>query len=424
MKAQLKKLPKCQVDIEVEISGEEFDETIKETVSSLGKELEVEGFRKGKVPKEIIEKKIGQEKILKAAAEKAVRENYVRAVLENKLEVIGYPEIEILKMAKGNPFVFRAKATVLPIIQVPDCKKIITTLQKREVSVEEKEIDSALKWLQRSRAKFSQISQPAEKGNFVEIEFESPQIEEGKVQKDGFLLDQGHLIPGFEEKIEGMKQGEEKKFTIDFPEQHFKNDLAGKKADFKVKMISVQNMELPEINDEWAKTLGDFQELESLKKSIKEGLTAEKKNQEKERLRTEILEKITANISWEIPEILIESEKKRILENVKTEVPQRLGMKFEDYLQKMNKSEEEFLNSFQAEAEKRVKNFLILKSISENENIQVSEDEIKNELNKFLNNYTSVEETKKELDLEKLKEYHKEAIRNEKALQFLESFLK
>jgi len=435
MKTQIKKLSKSQIEIEIELSSEEFTGIFEETIFNLGKDLEIEGFRKGKVPKEIIERDIGQEKILKEAAERAIKESYVRVVLENKIEVLGQPEIEILppttfqenrlepatSRKSGGGFKFRAKTAVLPEIQLPDYRKIASQIRKREVFVEEKEIEEALKWLQKSRAKFSQIERSAQKGDFVEIEFDCPQIENGKRQKDGFLLSQGHLILGFEEKLEGMKQGEEKEFSLEFPEQHFQKNVAGQRVNFRVKMISVQKMELPEINDQFAKSLGQFEDLNSLKENIKKGIKLEKGILEKQRIRQEILQKIVEEISWEIPETLIEAEKNRIVEDLKKQVADRLKISFEQYLEKINKSEKDLKDSFQAEAERRIKNFLILKEISKNENIKVSEEEIKEEINKILKNYPDIAKTEKELDPQKLKDYYEEVIKNEKVFQLLES---
>lgn len=436
MRTQIKKLSKSQIEIEIELLPEEFAGIIEETTFNLGKDLEIEGFRKGKASKEIIEREIGQGKILKEAAERAIKESYVRAVLENKIEVLGQPEIEILPSTtfqgnrlepatsrkSGGGLRFRAKTAVLPEIQLPDYKKIASQIKKREVFIEEREIEEALKWLQKSRAKFSQIERPAQRGDFIEIEFDCPQIENSKRQKDGFLLGRGHLIPGFEEKLEGMKQGEEKEFSLEFPEQHFQKNVAGQRANFRVKMISVQKIELPEINNQFAKSLGQFEDLISLKENIKGGIKLEKGILEKQRIRQEILKKIAEEISWEMPEILIKAEKERMIEGLKRHVADRLKISFEQYLEKINKSEKDLRDSFRVEAERRIKNSLILKEIAKIENIEALTEEVRTEINKTLKNHPDIKKTEKELDPQKLKDYYEEAIRNEKTLAKLESF--
>lgn len=426
MKLEIKKLPKSRIEILFEVPAEEVDKFREETISNLSKNLEIGGFRKGKIPKEIAEKEIGFKKILEETAEGAVRENYLKAILENKLEPLGQPEIEILKMAFGSPLIFKIRVPVMPEVNLPDSnselgyKKIASEVKRNKISVQEKEIEDTLSWLQKSRAKFTLKNQPAEKGDFVEIEFQSPKIEAGLKKKDGFILGQGHLIPGFEENLIGMVFGQEKEFSLKFPESHSQKDLAGSLVDFKVKMNSIQEIELPEINDDWAKNLGNFENLEILKNSIREGINLEKEKEESQRIRQEILEKISQKSEIEIPEILIEEEKSRILEDLKKNVSEILKIPFQDYLSKIKKTEAGLKESFFPTAQKRIKNFLILREIAKREKINVSGEEAREEVNKILKNY-SLEKTK-ELDLERLKLYIEGEIRNEKTLQFLESF--
>jgi trigger factor len=416
MLTKIKKLPKSQLEILFEISAEEFQKFTDKAVFELGKDIEIEGFRKGKIPKEILEKEIPREKIFNKVIEIAVRENYLKTIFENKIEPISKPEIEILPSKEG--LIFKAIFSVLPEVTLPDYEKIASGIKRREILVEEKEIDQTLNWLQKSRAKFIFENRPAKKGDFVEIEYQSPQIENNLKIKDNFILGQGHFVSGFEENLEGMTPGQEKFFSLKFPDDYFQKNLAGNSVDFKVKMVLVQKMELPEINDEFAKNLGKFENLIGLKESIKEGIKMEKENQESQRIRGEILEKIGEGTKIEIPEILIESEKKRMLEDLKNFVTEKFKISFEDYLKEVKKTEKEILENFAKEAEKKVKIALILREISKREKIEVSEEEVKFAINEFLKNYP-IEKTK-EIDLDQLKSYYEEAIGNEKVLQFLE----
>jgi trigger factor len=419
MLTKIKKLPKSQLEILFEISAEEFQKFIDKAIFELGKDIEIEGFRKGKVPKEILEKEIPKGKILNEAIEMAVRENYLKVIFENKIEPISKPEIEILPSKDG--LVFKTIFSVLPEVILPDYKKIASNVKRKEILIEEKEILETLNWLQKSRAKFIFENRPAKKGDFVEIEYQSPQIENNLKIKDNFILGQGHFVLGFEENLEGMTPGQEKFFSLRFPDDYFQKNLAGNLVDFKVKMVSVQKMELPEINDDFAKSLGRFENLENLKKSIKEGIKMEKENYESQRIRGEILEKIAKETKVEIPEILIETEKKKMLENLKSLVSERLKIEFKDYLGKIKKDEKELFDSFSVEAENRIKYALILREISKREKIEVSEEEIKFSINEFLKNYPI--EKLKELDLDQLKSYYEEAIRNEKVLKMLEGLV-
>ncbi|MCH8741375.1 trigger factor [Patescibacteria group bacterium] len=421
METRIQKLPKSEIEMEVEISPEEFQTFIEKAISDLSKNIKIDGFRQGKVPKDIIEREIGTDGIFKEAGDQAVKEKYLQAIAENKVEPISSPEISILKLSPGNPFIFKARFSILPKLSLPDYKKIASLVKKREIQVGEEEIKKALLELQKSRAKLSQIAVPAKKGNFVEIEFSSPQIEIGKAHKDGFLLGDGRLIPGFEEKLEGMAAGDEKSFSLKFPAKHSQQNLTNQETHFKVKMESVKKMELPEINEQFAQSLGKFESVPALKQSILEGIKLEKTHLEKQRTREEILRKINNEISMEIPEVLLDAEKNRQLEELKNYVDSQLKISFKEYSQRINKSENEIKDSFPAK--ERIQNFLVLKKIAQAENIEVTDEEIEAEINKVLKQYPSKEGAKKELDLAKLKSYYGEAIKNEKVFQLLENLI-
>jgi len=397
MRVKINKLPKSQIELEIEVPADEFDNFIERATLNLGKDLEIRGFRKGKAPKNIIEEHIGPEKILIEAGDLAVNETYKKAILENKIEAIFQPKIEIKKLAKGNDLVFSAKTAVLPEVKLPDYRKIASKIKKNKVRVEEKEIENALKWLQKSRAKFTAKNQVAQKGDFVEIEYSSPQIGQ-EAQKDAFVLGEGHFLPGFEEKIIGMKSGEEK--------ENITLNKDGKDIILKVKVISVQNVELSEVNDEFAKSLGKFDNLDALKKNIKQGLVLEKEQAEKQRTKQEILEKIGEKTKVEIPDVLIENEQKQILENLKKMVSERLKISFQDYLKKLGKTEKQVSDSFLLESQKKVRNYLILREIGKREKIEVSEEELAG------------------LDPERPKEYSREVIKTEKTFAVLENLVK
>ena len=438
MKLSLQNLPDSKIKILIELSAQEFQEFIERAIEELSQDLVIEGFRKGKVPKEIAMHHLAKEQILERALQRAVEKSYLKVIFENKIEAISQPKIEITKTPQlipsldpresflfvTSPFAFEAEVQILPSFDLPDYKKIASNVKRRKIEVEEKEVEDTLNWLQKSRAKRSQVLSPAQKGNFVEIEFSSPQIGTAQPQKDAFILGQGHLIPGFEENLEGMRPGEEKEFSLIFPTEHFQKDLAGKKIKFLVRMKSVQKIELPEINDDFAKELGRFENLQKLKESIREGIYKEKEIAESQRIRGEILDKIIEATFMELPEILIEREKERMVAELRVGVEKKFQIPFRDYLQKIKKTETELKNSFSEPAKKRVKSYLLLKEIAKKENIEVTEEEIETEINKFLKYYPSKEKAERELDIEQLKVYNREMIKNEKTLARLESFAK
>ncbi len=452
MKVDIAKLSKSEVELKIEVPAQEWQEFLDEAAKELSKELKIEGFRPGFAPLKIVEEKIGIARILQEAAEHCVQKCYVRAILENNIEAIGQPEVSILKLAKDNPFEFKAKVAVMPEIKLPDYKKIATKIEKKKVSVEEKEVKEALSFVQKSRAKLTLKLGPCEIGDWVEIEHSSPQIENNKkvkedkssssatesrlrneggkerealfdfaaarVIEDAFVLGEGKMLPGFEENLTGMAENQEKKFFLAFPKDHFSKELAGKEVEFQVKLKSVKKLELPEMTDEFAKGMGDFSDLAGLKKSLAEGISMEKENAESQRVRSVILEKIAENSQIEIPKILIDKEQNRMREDLKQNLSQKFGTTLEDYLTRIKKTEKEVMDSFLPEAEKRIKNSLVLKEVSKEEDIKVSEEEVKTEMQKFLIKYSDL----KKLDPEHLKSYTEEVLENEKTFQLLESF--
>ena len=455
MELSINKLPECQVELKIGLSAEEFGGFFEKAVLKLGENLEVKGFRKGKAPKNIIEERIGSEKILAEAAEMAIEDSYKKAVLENNIGTISRPEIKIQKLAKGNPFIFLAKVSVLPEIELPDYKDIAAGVSRKKVLVEEKEINDALKWLQRSRAKLTLKNKPAQKGDFVEIEYQSPQIKmvsgEDKI-KDAFILGEGRFLPDFEENLIGMEAvdgKEEKEFSLAVPEKHQLRKY-GKEIALKVKIKSVQNVEFPEINDQFAKSLGKFEGLKGLKESVRQGLVSEKEQAESRRIREEILEKISQETKCRLPEILVRREQNQMLENLKKNVSEKFKVSWEEYLKKLpsragagnaagektlpekqdsewvKEKEKEILDSFLPGAEKNIKKLLVLREIGKKEKIEVSEEEVSKKIEEILSQYSSPEEARKNIgvDPQELREYTKETIKNEKIFALLEKLAK
>ncbi len=419
MKTELKKLPKSEVEISFEMPAEDFAKYVDRALEHLKGHVKMDGFRQGQVPKEMVEKKVGQENLLMEAGDLAVKEAYTKFVNENNLEPIGDPDVQIKKIAKGSEMVFTVKVAVLPEVELPDYKKIAAEAKGLEISVEAQEIDEALNYLQRSRAKFTDKTGAAEKKDYIKIEYTSEHIASGKPVKDIFILGEGGFLKDFEDNLLGMKTGEEKEFMAKFPENAPK-ELVGKEGKFQVKMLAVQTMELPEMNDEFAKGLGVFENVAALKENVREGITLEKQDAEKQRKRSEILSIITKEITFNLPEKMVESEQIRLFEDLKNQVSSQFSIPFEQYLASVKKTEEEIKASYKLEAEKRIKNFLTLRQIGLVEKIDVSNEELEKEMNKEVARYSKDQVSK--IDISRLKEYTKGAIFNEKVFEKLESF--
>jgi trigger factor len=237
---------------------------------------------------------------------------------------------------------------------------------------------------------------------------------------DKFILGEGHLMPGLEQEMEGMKVGEEKKFEITAPKDYWDENLRNKKISFEVKINSVFERKLPEINDEWAKSLGQFDNMEGLNNSIKDGLLYEKNLKERDRLRILISDKIVAKSKMELPEILINNETERRLHQAH-HLSEDAGMSFEDYLKRIKKTEEELKEELKKEGEKDLRTFLVLREISKVEKCEPTEEELGKTVDEIMKTYPKENDGHNHVDRQSLFEYARERLTNEKVFQLLES---
>jgi len=422
---EIKRLPKSQIEISISIPATEFEKFIDEAARELSKDTKIAGFRPGKAPRNIVEQKVGAEKVLAHGAERAIKKTYVDCIVKNKIEAIGEPKITITKIAKGNDLEYKAVAAVMPEITLANYRKMAKSVQKFQIEpVKEEQIRKELETLQKSRAKLITVPCGARTGDRMEIDFEvfvdGKSIDKGKVQNHPITIGENHFIPGFEDNLIGMKEKDEKKFELTFPKNYHQEELAGKPARFKVKVNLVQEKELPEINDDFAKGLGKFERIKDLEKSIAEGIELEQKKKNEEKWRTEVIEKTTAESQIELPEILIEQEIEKMMAEFEQNIA-AIGLKLETYLENIKKSKSEIAKGWRETAEKRVGAALVLKEIAKSEEIEISAAEIEKEMNKIMAYYKSVPDMEKNVDMERLYDYTKGILTNEKVFKFLES---
>ena len=431
MDLSFKKLESSRLEMNFKVSLEEFNSYINKIIQDLGRSTEIAGFRKGKAPKEEILRHFGQEKIIREAALEVIKDDYIKAVKEKDIKPVGQPQLEILKLAPNNPLEFRITVSILPSIELPDYKEIAAETKRKEIKLDPQEVEETLRQLQKSRAKFSVKESPCQKGDWVNIEMDiEPDNDKEKIDlsnpkvKDSFILGQGRILPEIEKKIEGMKRGETKNFSFTYPKDYYQRNLAGKKVKAHLKLISVQKVTFPEITDEFAKSLGKFENLDKLKESIREGIIIEKNRQESQRIQQEILSKVAEKVNIEIPEILIKSEEERMLKQLKDDVSSQLKIKFEDYLKQINKTQDELMASFLPVVKKRIKEFLVLKEIGKKEKIEIKDKEVDDEINRILGQQSPLDSVKtKSIDPQRLKEYTKERMFSDRTLKRLESYI-
>lgn len=424
----IKKLPKSQIEFELSVSWNDWKKYLDQAAEELSSEIKIQGFRPGKAPRNIVEQKIGKAPILNEASEKAVKKSYIDFVMKEKLEVLGSPKVEVLEIEEGKDLKYKAIASVMPEIKIDpaykkEIKKINGKFSKKDSQVDEKDIDLEVEKFANSRVKLVTVRREAKKGDSAEIDFEvsvdGAPIENGKSEKHSLVIGKGVFIPGFEENVIGMKEGEEKEFKLNFPESYHKKDLAGREAVFKVKMNLVQERQVPEINDDFAKSAGNFENLEALRKSVREGLEHEKAHKAKESRRTEFLDGIIKNSKTDLPEILVKEETEKMLQEFEYQISP-MGMTIDQYLANIKKSKEDLRTDWKPQAEKRIISALALGQIAKDEDIKADTKEVEAEINKTLQYYKNVKDIEKNLDMERLYGHCKGTIENEKVFEFLE----
>lgn len=411
MKYEIKEISKTKKKVEIEVEAKDFDNYYNQALLEIAKEVELPGFRKGKAPQNLVEEKVKPELITSEAAEKAIRDNWMNFLRESKEEVISQPQVEIIKIAKGNNFVFSAEFEILPLIKLPDIKKI--EIKKEEIKVEDKEVEDSLKWIQQSRATFVEKDSEAQKDDLAEFSFSCLSIENDPLKQDRIVLGKGHYIEGLEEALMGMKKEEEKEFETPDPRDK------SKKVTIKIKLDSLKKMDLPEVTDEWVKGLGKFNSIDELKEDIKKGIIEEKEIADNQRRREEAIKGLLSGEKFEVPQILVKREIDFMMNNIKERVPSELKISFEEYLKQIKKTEEEVEKELGKSAEEKVKGFLVLHQLIKDEKIEASEEEINQKIEEMLNSYPNKEEIKKTMDKEKVSLYLEDEIKREKAFKLL-----
>jgi len=426
MKQEIKNLENSQKELIISLDFEEFKKFVEEATEELIKEVELPGFRKGKAPKELAIKNIKEFDIYEKAANLAAKKNYLDYISSNNLEPLTSPDIEVLKLAPNNEFSFKATFYVIPEIDLDDYQEKIKHLknQKKEVKVEEQEIEESLNWLLKSRTNYEKSNSEIKIGDKVKLDFDIK--ENGSLidsQRDfEFITGEKQVFEDFEKNILGLKENETKNFSVEVPSDYWSKDLAGKNVDFEIKIKEVYNAISPTLNDEFAKGLGSFKSLVDLKENLKTGLLEEKENEERERFRVLILKELAKIIPIDLPPVLIDREIEIMIEELKNSVSKN-NLDWNIYLKQINKTEDDLRTEFKDRAIERIKIELILREIAQEEQIEPSEEEIEEGVNKYLLQFSKPEQAKNNIDEQELKIYIKSILTNQKVTEFLEKLI-
>ncbi len=404
-----------------EVSAEEFDKALDQAFKKVAKDVQIPGFRKGKIPRGLFEKRFGVEALYQDAVDIVLPTAYMQAVDEAGIEPVDQPDIDIESIGKGEPLVFTAKVTVKPEVKLGEYKGL--EVEEETVEVTDEDVMHDLEHQREHHAELVvKEDGEIEEGDTAVIDFEGfvdgEAFEGGKAENHSLEIGSGQFIPGFEEQLIGKKPGEEVEVNVTFPEDYHAEDLAGKEATFKVTIHEVKFKELPELDDEFAKDLDDEVEtLEELKAKKKEQLLEQKKQDADNKKRETLVEKASENTEIDIPDAMVETE----LDQMVQEFEQRLqmqGMTLEMYTQFSGQDKDGLKEQMREDAEKRVKTNLTLDAIAETEELEASDEDVEAELDKMAEMYGAEKEQIRQM-LGGNAEALKNDLKKRKAIDFL-----
>lgn len=408
-----------EVKLSFSIEASKFEEAIQKVYAKSAKYFNIPGFRKGKAPYKMVEKQYGAQIFYEDAFNEVAGEVYETELKEAGIVAVSRPDIDITQMEKGKDLEFTAIVQTKPEVKLGKYKGI--ELKKVEYTVEDKDIDHEIHHMQERNARLVNVEdRPVQKDDTTVIDFEGfvdgVAFEGGKAENHELVIGSNTFIPGFEDQIIGMKINEEKDIKVTFPEEYFSKELAGKEATFKVKLHEIKKKELPEVDDEFAKDVSEFDTIQELKASIKEKLEEENKNKAKYETEEAAIKAVCDNTEIDIPSGMVETE----IDNMIRDIEQRLqyqGLNFAQYLQMMGKTEADMRKEMEEQALKQVKTKLVLEAIVVKEKIEASEDQIKEKLEEMATTYgRDVKELEQN---ESIKTYMAESIKTEKAIDFI-----
>ncbi len=406
----VEKQEKSTVELVIEIGAEEFEAAVQKVYLKQRGKIMVPGFRKGKAPRKIIEGMYGSGVFYEDAINEVYPQAYADAVEQEKLDAVAWPKVEVVSVGKEG-LTFKALVTVRPEVKLGEYKGL--TAEKNEVTITDEDIDNELKPYINRATRMVTVEREAQNGDTVVIDFEGfldgKPFEGGKGEGHSLELGSGSFVPGFEEQLVGAKAGDEKDLDITFPEDYHA-DLAGKAVVFKVKVHEVKEKQLPQVDDEFAKDVSEFDTLADFKKDLADKLTQRREEQAKREFEAAVLEQVMSNMEVEIPDAMVEFE----AENMVNDMAQRIqaqGIPFEQYLSMTGMTLEMMQSQAKAAALERVRRDLALNAVIAAEDIQISDEELEEEYKRLSEQYhmeldkvkeaVAADDVRKELSLKK-----------------------
>ena len=398
------------VKFTMDFTDEEFEAAVVKAYQASKDQFMIDGFRKGKAPRSIIEKHYGEGIFFEDAINNLFQESYPGAVRELELEVIDSPAAEFSEIGKGKPLTITITVPVYPIIEVKDYLGV--EVEQEEVKVKAEDVDKEIEALQKRNARMVLAERPVREGDTVILDYAGfvgeEQFEGGTAERQELKIGSGMFIPGFEEQLVGVNAGEKKDVVVTFPEEYHADSLAGKEAVFHCEIHEIKEEQLPELDDEFAKDVSEYDTLDELKKATEERLQKYADSQALNAAKDAIIEKVYEANKTDVPRVMVEDEIDRMVQELDQQLRYQ-GLSLDQYLQFMEKEMAAFREELREEATKKVVTRLVLMSIVEAEKVEVSEEELESELKDMAAVYnTDVEQVRQMIGVENITYFMKD----------------
>ena len=416
MSLQVEKLEKNMAKLTIEVSAEELDKAMEKAYQKQKSRISLPGFRKGKAPRKMIESMYGKGVFMEDAVNSLVPQEYTKALGECDLEIVSQPEINVTQMEPGKALIFTADVAVKPEVTLGDYKGV--EVPKSEIAVTDVEVDAEVKKEQDKNARTVAVEdRAAANGDITTIDFEGfvdgVAFEGGKGTDYALTLGSGTFIPGFEDQLVGANTGDHVEVKVTFPEEYQAKELAGKEAVFQCDVKKIETKEVPELDDEFAKDVSEFDTLAEYKEDVKKKLTEKKEKEARTAKENAAVDKAIENAQMDIPELMTKTECRQMMDDFSRRMQQQ-GLSMEQYFQFTGQSMDKMMEDMKPQALKRIQTRLVLEKIAETENTQPSEEEITEEIQKMADAYKmeadkireaigedGIEQLKKDLSVQK-----------------------
>ena len=421
MSLQVEKLEKNMAKLTVEVPAEQFEKAIKKAFNKNKNRLNIPGFRKGKAPQAMIEKMYGVGVFYEDAADEAINETYADAMKESELDIVSRPAISIEQIEKGQPFIYTATVAVKPEVTLGEYKGL--EVEKADMTVKAEDIEAELKKIQEQNARLLTVEdRPVADGDQVVIDFDGyvdgKAFDGGKAEDYSLTIGSHSFIDTFEEQLIGKNIGEEGEVNVTFPAEYHAAELANKPATFKVTVKEIKVKEIPELNDEFAGEVSEFETLDEYKKDIEAKLSEKKQKEAATENENRVVEKVVAGATMEIPEPMIDGQVENMLQDTARRM-QSQGLNLELYLKYTGMTLDQMKENMRPQAVKRIETRLVLEEVVKQENIEVSDERLDEEIAKMAAAYQMEADKLKEYMSEQDKKQMKEDLAVQEAVDFL-----